>query len=222
MRYFFLLLILLVYSCQNQEIKPVNTDISGNGDSTTTNDLQDDDPDERFTWQKPSVVIEKLGDVTGKSVADIGSGTGYFTFRLLRKADKVIAIDIDPEMLSLVDTLAENLDGEQRRKLETRLATVDNPQLQKEEVDVIIIVNTIGYIPNRKRYLANLRNSLKPGGLLMITDFKIKMIPGNIAPPRNYRVSILDLENELEATGYTILQTDDTSLDYQYIVTARL
>ncbi len=54
----------------------------------------------RAEWQKPEWVIEQLGDLTGKTVADIGAGTGYFAFRIARKAKKVIAIDIDERFLN--------------------------------------------------------------------------------------------------------------------------
>ena len=54
---------------------------------------------ERGSWQNPDLVIEKFGDLHGKIVADIGSGTGYFTFPISRVAEKVLAIDIEQRYL---------------------------------------------------------------------------------------------------------------------------
>ncbi len=39
-------------------------------------------PGDRRSWQNPDLVLDKLGNLDGKVVADIGAGTGYFTFRL--------------------------------------------------------------------------------------------------------------------------------------------
>lgn len=175
----------------------------------------------RLAWQKPSEVIDKLGDLTGKVVADIGAGTGYFTFRFMRQAKKVIAIDIDKEMIDLIEMFKENLDPDQQEKVETRLASAEDAKLWPEEVDVIVIINTIGYIEDPTAYLAKLRSGLASGGKIMIVDFKMKRITEEIAPSIENRVGILQLENMLSDAGYTDIDTDDTSLDYQYMVVAK-
>ena len=53
----------------------------------------------RQVWQKPNLVIELLGDLQDKTIADIGAGVGYFSFRLAEKANRVIAIEIDENSL---------------------------------------------------------------------------------------------------------------------------
>jgi len=174
----------------------------------------------RLAWQKPSVVIDKLGDLTGKSVADIGAGTGYFTFRFARDADQVIAVDIDPEMIEMIEVFRENLDSVTQGRIETRLATEMDSKLWPEEVDIAVIINTIGYIDDRPQYLKELRRKIKSGGTLMIVDFKLKRLPEDIAPPPESRVNIIELEEVLMASGYDIIDTDDISLDYQYIIMA--
>ncbi len=57
----------------------------------------------RAQWQKPDEVIASLGSLEGKTVADIGAGSGYFTFPLAKKAAKVIAIDIDQRFLDYIE-----------------------------------------------------------------------------------------------------------------------
>ena len=56
----------------------------------------------RQNWQDPKFVIEALGNLENKSIADIGSGTGYFTFQLAVPAKKVIAIDIEQRFLNYI------------------------------------------------------------------------------------------------------------------------
>jgi len=174
---------------------------------------------DRVIWQKPEMVLELLGDVADKVVADIGAGTGFFALRLARRTDKVIAIDIDPRFIDYLDSVKVfELPERYQENLEPRLAQPSNPMLQENEVDVIIIVNTYMYIPKRKEYLGILKRALKPGGRLLIIDFKKKRTP--VGPPSRIRVPLYEVEEELYAAGFSQVQTNDTALDYQYILIA--
>ena len=87
---------------------------------------------DRVIWQKPEMVIKLLGNLESKVVADLGAGSGYFSFRLVDRAKKVIAIDVDPHMISWMDSIAvEKLSDYQRQKFETRLADYDNSRLNQ-------------------------------------------------------------------------------------------
>ena len=173
----------------------------------------------REIWQKPDLVLQLLGGLKGKSVADIGAGSGFFTFRMVESADKVIAIDVDPRFTNYLDSVkVRRLPESQQPKLETRLTTPDSPALQKEEVDVVVIVNTFMYIENHVDYLKRLKKGLKEGGKLLIIDFKKKRTP--VGPPGDLRQPLFVIENELYEAGYKNIVTNDTALDYQYIVIA--
>lgn len=213
---------ILCLACKNDTSPPPEPEeLTQTTETHPTGNQAMDTEEGRFAWQKPELVIQKLGDIQGKIIADIGAGTGYFTFRLIRKAEKVIAVDIDPNMIELIEIFRENLDTLQQARIETRLASPASPNLGEEEIDIAIIINTIGYIEDRKTYLQNLRKSLKTNGEIMIVDFKMKRIPDNIAPAARYRVNILELENLLDEIGFQLIVTDDRSLDYQFILKAR-
>ncbi len=174
----------------------------------------------RVIWQKPELILDLLGDLSNKTVADIGAGTGFFSLRLVPKAKKVIAIDIDRRFINYLDSvkvleLAEPL----QPRLETRLATPSDAQLRPSEADVVIIVNTYMYIKERVNYLRNLKNGIADGGTLLIIDFKKKRMP--LGPPQDIRVPLFQTEEELYEAGYRDIVTNDTALDYQYIITAR-
>lgn len=174
----------------------------------------------RVIWQKPDLVIDLFGDLQNKTVADIGAGTGFFAFRLVPKAKKVIAIDIDKRFVDYIDSirvleLPENLQS----KLETRLAEPNNPHLKPGEADVILIVNTFIYIRNRAEYLKNLQKGMAANGKLIIIDFKKKRTP--IGPPSEMRLPIHEVEEALYTAGFRNIETNDTALDYQYFVIAQ-
>jgi len=173
----------------------------------------------RAIWQKPELVISFLGNMENKTVADIGAGTGYFTFRLVPKAKKVIGIDIDPRFINFLDSMKVRLPEVYRDRFESRLARFDDPLLEPEEADNVVIVNTYGYLENRVKYLKTLRKGMSPQGQILIIDFKKNNIP--IGPPDEFKVALSQVERELLEAGFTITKVDKEVLDYQYIVLAQ-
>lgn len=173
---------------------------------------------ERGIWQKPDLVISILGDLSDKTVADIGAGTGYFTFRLVPKAKKVIGIDIDRRFIRFLDSVNVRLPAQYRERFESRLARPDDPLLKPGEADAVVVVNTYGYIQNRIQYLKTLSKGMSPGARLLIIDFKKNNLP--IGPPDEYKVALNQVEKELITAGFGIEKIDKDALDYQYIVLA--
>jgi 2-polyprenyl-3-methyl-5-hydroxy-6-metoxy-1,4-benzoquinol methylase len=216
-----IIIVLSLPGCKNNQVKQVN--ISGNNgkkaDTVLTVDTLFDNVG-RTVWQKPDLVINTLGNLENKVVADIGAGTGYFSFRLALRAKTVIAVDIDKAVLDTINQYAARLPESYRERVVTRLAQPDNPSLKENEVDVIVIINTIAYVPELDNYLKTLLKSLKSGGEILIVDFKMKKLSIS-APPRNERIYLDVLEDKLEKSGFKNIVSDDTSLDYQYIVKAR-
>lgn len=187
--------------------------------STDTGFFESYESTDRGIWQKPGLILETLGDLSDKVVADIGAGTGYLTLQIVPKARKVIAIDIDPRFISYLDSVrVQDLDSIYHARLEPRLARPEDPNLQPQEADVVTIVNTYMYIADRIDYLKNLQQGMTEDGRLLIIDFKKKKT--TIGPPSEIRIPLYQVEQELKKAGFSYVQTNDTALDYQYIVMA--
>ena len=177
-----------------------------------------EDP-KRQTWQDPQFVIEALGDLNDLTVADIGSGTGYFTFQMAVPAEKVIAIDIEQRFLNYIeDRKSEMYDKQLARKIETRLSTPDEPNLVEAEADVVLMVNTIAYIENKNEYLTILRRGMKAGGRIIIVDYKAGKMP--VGPNEKFKITEREITNTLKNAGFEIAVIDNESLQYQYLVKA--
>ena len=172
----------------------------------------------RVIWQKPDLVLNLLGDLGGKTVADIGAGTGYFAFRIASIGGNVIAIDIDERAISWMESEKQRYPDEVQARFQSRLASESDPRLKGGEVDLIMMVNTYMYIANREQYMRDLVPALKPGGQIIIVDFKKIETP--IGPNSADRIAATQVQQELTHAGYTISSSDDTSLEYQYIITA--
>lgn len=175
-----------------------------------------EDP-ERDEWQKPQLIIHRLGDIHDKIIADIGAGTGYFTFRLAQKAEKVLAVDIDQRFIDYIEDKNARLTSP--LPIETILAVPDDPKLPQRIVDIALLVNTYHHIANRIDYLKTLKRELKPDANLLIVDFKEKELP--VGPPARLKLSYGEVIDELIQAGYRITSLDLASLPYQYFIMAR-
>ena len=230
--YFFLALAVLTFTqCSEtpgsdnhtQTVDPPKPDEGYPGVAPPINDPLDFDHSEnRDIWQQPQLVIELLGDLNDKVVADIGAGPyGYFSLRLAQQelVRKVIAIDIEQKAIDRIEHTKRILPLSAQEKLETRLVPPDNPKLEAGEVDVVLIVNTCMYFEDRLAYFQSLIKGIAPGGRLVIIDFKKKNTP--VGPPIEERIALGQLERELLIAGYKRVVTDDKTLSYQYIITAQ-
>ncbi|MGH7851941.1 MAG: methyltransferase domain-containing protein [Candidatus Binatia bacterium] len=160
----------------------------------------------RDDWQQPQKVIAALKIQPGAIVADLGSGGGYFTFRLAAAAGpagKVYAVDVDQDMIDLITKSA----GEKAAgNIEPVLAKPNDPMLPKTGADLIFTSNTYHHIDNRVAYFANLRQYLRPGGSVAIIDFDRRAWLEGLL--RHYTPSEF-IKREMEQAGYTLRQEHD-------------
>lgn len=128
----------------------------------------------RDEWQKPGEVIRALAIRPGERIADLGSGSGYFTFRLAKAVGsmgKVYAVDIDKGLNEYVASRAQQ---EGHSNIEVILAKPADPLLPESGVDIIFTTNTYHHLENRPAYFANVRRYLRPNGRIVIIDFSGK------------------------------------------------
>jgi len=170
-----------------------------------------DDP-ERDAWQKPHEVLQALKLAPDASVADIGSGTGYFAVRLAHRVPKgrVYGVDAEPDM---VRYLAERAKREGLANLTAVAAKPNDPGIPSA-VDLVILVDTYHHVPDRERYFRSLQQSLKPGGRLAIIDFTLD---SPVGPPRRARIPADTVKKELARAGYRLVQ-EHAFLPNQYFL----
>jgi SAM-dependent methyltransferase len=183
--------------------------------------VPDEELDERsrIIWQQPGAVMDAMGDIREKVIADIGAGRGFFAERLAPIADRVIAVEIDASKINYLDTLRNfGLQKEFRPRLETRLTTPNDPGLENNEVDIILVVNTFMFIENKVEYLKKLYPALRSNGRVVIVDYKKKETI--LGPDKVDRLALGTLEDMLREAGFHLVSSDDATLEYQYIVVA--
>jgi len=179
---------------------------------------ESEDPD-RVTWQNPEMVIAKMGDISNLVVADIGAGTGYFALRIVKKGGVVIGIDIDQKSIDYIEERKSELSPEVARRLTTRLTAPDDPGIKPDETDWVLIVNTYYIIDDRINYLKKVLDGVKKNGKIMIVDFKSGDMP--VGPNDSIKVPVTKAISDIKSAGFRILEIDNSSLQYQYIIVAQ-
>ena len=124
----------------------------------------------RDKWQRPQEVMDALGIRVGSAVADVGCGSGYFTFKLAQRVGpqgEVYAEDIDEEAVAGIRRRAE---AEALTQVRSIVGVADDPRLPAARLDAILVVNSYHEWREYGRMLEHLSAALKPGGLLAIID----------------------------------------------------
>jgi ubiquinone/menaquinone biosynthesis C-methylase UbiE len=173
---------------------------------------------ERDAYQKPLQVVEALGLKPGMAVADLGSGSGYFTRRFVEavtETGKVYAVDVEPEMLEYAKQSVEHMHV--GFNAEFILARPDSPKLPFESVDLIFVCNTFHHLEDRSVYFANVKSSLKPGGRVAIVDFYHDERSGDLGFPKRHLVPRDTTIAEMTKAGYRLIKEHDF-LSKQYFL----
>lgn len=125
----------------------------------------------RIEEEMPDSVVENMNLADDDVVADIGAGSGYFSFRIARKVPngKVLAVDIQPEMLILIeDTKAsdgvDNIDG--------ILGQIDDPGLPVDSIDAAIMVDAYHEFSQPFEMINGINNALRPGGRIFLLEYR--------------------------------------------------
>jgi ubiquinone/menaquinone biosynthesis C-methylase UbiE len=115
-------------------------------------------------------VMDILGVTAGKTVADIGAGSGWFTVRAARRVGEggtVYAVDINPESIRYVDDRAQK---EKLHNVKTILGKADDPLLPAGAVDAVLLLKTYHEVAEPVTLLRNLRGALRAGAKVGIID----------------------------------------------------
>jgi ubiquinone/menaquinone biosynthesis C-methylase UbiE len=172
-----------------------------------------DDP-ARDAWQKPTEVVALMQIASGSTVADLGTGTGYFVPYLSRAVGErghVLALDIEPDMVRYVKERAAR---EKLANVEARVVPMDGPGLEAASVDRVLVADTWHHIPERGAYVKKLHDALREGGAVYVVDFTLE---SKMGPPKMHRLAPEQVVAELTAGGLKaeILKEE---LPEQYVV----
>lgn len=126
---------------------------------------------EREREELPGKVIDNMELKPTDVVADIGAGSGYFTFRMAPEVPegKVLAVDIQQEMLDFIEGRKKETG---HGNVETLLGKVDDTQLPEGEVDAVLMVDAYHEFSHPWEMMVSIVKGLKPGGRVIFLEYR--------------------------------------------------
>jgi len=173
---------------------------------------------EREAEEAPGAALDAIGIANGETVADVGAGAGYFTWRLAERVGptgKVYANDIQPKML---DLLRKNIAARHLTNVETVLGAEDDPKLPAGQIDLVLLVDVYHEFSQPQKMLRKMRDSLKPDGRLVLLEFR-KEDP-NVPIRPEHKMSVEEVRAEVQPEGFRFEKNLDT-LPRQHILIFR-
>jgi SAM-dependent methyltransferase len=175
-----------------------------------------DRPD-RAVWQKPDAVVAAL-DLTGsETVVDVGAGSGYFAFRFARALPrgKVVAGDIEPEM---VRHIHHRVMTEGVTNLQAVLVKPEDPEIPSA-ADWVFICDVLHHVAERSAWLGRIAAEMKHGARLALIEFKEGALPEG--PPEAAKISRARMVALVTGAGLVLESEKPELLVYQTFIVFR-
>jgi SAM-dependent methyltransferase len=156
--------------------------------------------------ERTDLLLQNLALKATDHVADLGAGTGYFSFPIAQQvgAGKVLAVDIEPEMLRLIEQ-RKLVDGV--NNIDTVLASESSPNIPYASVDVVLLVDAYHEFSYPREVMNGVVKGLKPGGRVVLVEYRGEdsSVPIKLLHKMTQQQAI----KEMSAVGLQWLRTDD-------------
>jgi ubiquinone/menaquinone biosynthesis C-methylase UbiE len=165
---------------------------------------------ERERWQQIAEIFKAMAIGPGSVVADVGAGDGFLSVRLapiVGEKGRVYAVDIAEDRLA---RLRKRVSDAHLENLDIVLGSADNPRLPASQLDAVVILNAYHEMPRNDDMLRHIRDSLKPGGRLVIAEPSPK--PGEESRAQQiakHHISSTFVAEEMARAGFTIVEKRD-------------
>ena len=171
--------------------------------------------EDREQTELPNEVVKQMNLKPTDVVADIGAGTGYFTFRIVPqvKQGKVLAVDIQPEMLAIIESRKKQFKAD---NVATIQGTETDTKLPAASVDVVLFVDAYHEFSYPREMMESIVKGLKPGGRVVQIEYRgedpdvpIKLV---------HKMTVAQAKKEMAAVGLVWKETKDFLPQQHFIV----
>lgn len=164
--------------------------------------------------ENSSLAVDLMKFPAGAAVADIGAGTGYYSFKIAEKVKqgKVFAVEIQDRFIEILN---ERISSKAIKNVEVIKGGTQSPNLPSNSIDYALMVDVYHELEYPQEMLKAIRQSLKPGGKLILMEYRAEDESIQIIPL--HKTSIKQLKKELEANGFKLVGQSD-SLPIQHLL----
>ena len=169
---------------------------------------------DREKEEAPSKAIALLELAPDAVLADIGAGSGYYSFRIARKlpSGKVVAVDIQPEML---DFLKPESVKQGVMNVQPHLGSIDDVKLPPASIDAALMVDAYHEFDHPVEMLASLRSALKPKGRIYVLEYRAE--DDNVPIKPHHKMTEAQARKEFEAAGFRFVM-NKPDLPWQHLL----
>jgi ubiquinone/menaquinone biosynthesis C-methylase UbiE len=169
----------------------------------------------RIEEEQPEAMLDALKIPRGATVADVGAGAGYHSIRLARRvgpSGTVLATDVQPEMIRM---LRQNARAARATNIKPLLCSQEDTMLPDGKVDLILMVDVYHECSDPETILQGLRKALRPGGRLVLVEFRGED-PGVPIKPE-HKMTVDQARREVEPQGLAF-KTSLEFLPWQHVI----
>jgi precorrin-6B methylase 2 len=168
--------------------------------------------------ERPDLLLAALELAPGMAVADVGAGTGYYSWQIAGRigdTGRVYAVDVQPQMIAL---LSERMRQRGVRNVQPVLGTATDTGLAPASIDLALMVDVYHELEYPREILDSVLRALRPGGRLALVEYRAE--DDTVPIKRLHKMSVVQIRRELGAQGLLWQQTVET-LPWQHVVIFR-
>ena len=160
----------------------------------------------RATEERPDMAVDSLGLEKDDVVADIGAGMGYISFQLARYVEdgKVLAVDVQPEMIALLEAERDRYGV---TNVKTVLGTKSDPNLPADSIDMAVMFDAYHEFAYPREMMEGLVKALKPGGQIVLAEYRAEN--PLVLIKKHHKMSQKQVKKELTGVGLSWVKTED-------------
>ena len=173
---------------------------------------------ERESEEHPDEALDAIGIQRGSTVADIGAGVGYFTWRMSARVGAkgtVYGEDIQQQML---DMLTKNMATRHITNVRAVLGTPEDPKLPKDSVDLVLLVDVYHEFSEPEKMLDHIRDAMKPNGRIVFLEYRAE--DPSVPIREEHKMTVKQVRAEVEPEGFRFDRTIEI-LPQQHIIIFR-
>ena len=154
-------------------------------------------------FSDPNIIVPELRIEPGSSVADLGAGTGAYSF-LLAKAvgpnGKVYSCEVQKDILTRLDNEVRERGIKNIQTVLSNVETHQGTKLRDQSVDWVVVANVLFQIEDRPGFIKEISRILKPGGSVLLVDWSESF--GNLGPHAKDVIPKADAIHLMETSGF--------------------